>query len=581
MAVRANVLFSDSFDYPDGPIVGATSSPWQTHSGGGTGNQALVVSGQLLLTNHTEDVDAPLEGQPYTVGGGVSLYSSFNVTFTQLPSSSGAYFAHFNAGSYHRCVVWASTSGASAGRFRLGIGNTSGSDATSGQLTNDLVLNTSYTVVTRYDVDSGSSTIWLSPASESSASATAGDAPTSTSVANYSFREASGTGTLFVDDLKVGTAFADVSGSITNEPPPQLQTNTLTLVHYNVKGNGVADWSTNSSQVRAIGRELMYLNPDIVTFNEIPLTNTWQMSHFVNAFLPGYSLATNSGTDGYIRSAIASRFPITRSKSWLNGLDLKAFGYTNSNPYLDNFTRDLFEAEIAVPEFPRPLHVFTTHLKASTDTQSSARRAAEASAISNFFVTVYLAGTNQLDPYVLTGDMNEDVARPPFTSQGPIQRLVSMPTGLHLTTPVNPFNGSELTLSIQSTLDVRFDYIMPCSLLYSNIGSSEVFRTDLLPSPPPPLLSDDDRIASDHLPVVMVFNDPYTKPFRLTSFALSSQTASFQWKTIIGQKYRVEISTNLSNWSVLASNLVGTGAPFDFSTNVVSNARFFRVYAGP
>ena len=28
------------------------------------------------------------------------------------------------------------------------------------------------------------------------------------------------------------------------------------------------------------------------------------------------------------------------------------------------FTRDLFEAEILVPGWTRPLHVFTTHLKA-------------------------------------------------------------------------------------------------------------------------------------------------------------------------------------------------------------------------
>ena len=72
----------------------------------------------------------------------------------------------------------------------------------------------------------------------------------------------------------------------------------LSLLHYNVAGNGTTDWSTNSLQVQAIGRQMLYWQPEIVTFNEIPRTNTWQMSRFVTAFLPGYFLATNSGTDG-------------------------------------------------------------------------------------------------------------------------------------------------------------------------------------------------------------------------------------------------------------------------------------------
>ena len=42
------------------------------------------------------------------------------------------------------------------------------------------------------------------------------------------------------------------------------------------------------------------------------------LTNFMKTFLPGYSLATNSGTDGSIRAMIASRFPIARSTKWLN-----------------------------------------------------------------------------------------------------------------------------------------------------------------------------------------------------------------------------------------------------------------------
>src|SRR6185437_5598632 len=227
---------------------------------------------------------------------------------------------------------------------------------------------------------------------------------------------------------------------------------------YNVNGNGVADWSTNSAQVQAIGRELVYLQPDIITFNEIPYTNTWQMADWVKAYLPGFYLATNSVTDGYIRNVIASRFPITRSQSWLGNSSLAVFGYSGSYP------RDLLEAQITVPNWPRPLHVFAAHLKAATTSaQNDAdERAAQALAISNFFANTFLPGVHGMDPYVLSGDMNEDAFFPDsdYTSGQPMQLITSGPTGLQLTTPVNPFGtapGNADTESIRNPLDTRFD----------------------------------------------------------------------------------------------------------------------------
>jgi endonuclease/exonuclease/phosphatase family metal-dependent hydrolase len=274
----------------------------------------------------------------------------------------------------------------------------------------------------------------------------------------------------------------------------------FSLLQYNCKGNGVTDWSTNSTQVKAIGRQVMYLQPDVITFNEIPQPYSYQMTNFVKAYLPGYFLATSANGDGYITTSIASRYPISRSSSWLHHTDLTPYGASGNS-----YTRDLFEAQITVPGFSQPVHVFNSHLKASTDTTSMLRRAAEAGAVSNFFYTGFLA-TNATHPYVLTGDLNEDINRPPSGSKQPIQRLVNSATGLQLTTPVNPYTSDDRTISIQSSLTARFDYILPCGSLFSNIASSQVFRTDLLPSPPPPLLAADDKTASDHLPVLMVFN---------------------------------------------------------------------------
>ncbi|NOS69809.1 MAG: hypothetical protein HOP33_07755 [Verrucomicrobia bacterium] len=356
----------------------------------------------------------------------------------------------------------------------------------------------------------------------------------------------------------------------------------FSLLDYNTHGNAISDWTTNSLQVRAIGRQVQFLDPDIMTFQEIPMTNSgWaHMGEFVAVYRPGFHLATNSGTDGFIRSAIISRYPITRSTSWLDGASLVPFGYSNS-PSI--FTRDLFEAVVSVPGFPQPLHIFTTHLKSGNSSSADAqRRAAEASAISNYFATGFLT-TNSLHPYLLTGDMNEDILIPSTGSQQPIQRLTNTPTGLHLTTPTNRFTGDSKTFSIQDSggLSKRYDYILPSGLLYSNIASSQIFRSDLLNPVPPNLNSNDDKVASDHLPVFMVFNNPYDKPFRLLSIARSNANVALAWQSVPGQPYRVETSTNLAAWTTLASNLVATNFTFNYATNLGEAERYFRIHRVP
>lgn len=371
-----------------------------------------------------------------------------------------------------------------------------------------------------------------------------------------------------------GSTNSDVATLTVIAPVPPVPG--FSLMTYNTKGFGTTDRSTNSPEVQAIGRQLKYLNPDVVTFQEIVYTNTWQLTNWVIAYLPGYYLVTNSATDGILRSAIASRYPITRSKSWLPHADLAPFGYVTND-----FTRDLFEAQIVVPGFPQPLHVFTTHLKSGTgDSQDAAKRAAEAGAISNFFVMIY-STSNSLHPYVLTGDLNEDIAHPATGSAQPIQRLTNGNTGLVLTTPVNPSSNGEQTFSIQGSLNRRYDYILPNTLLFSNIASSQVFRSDLLPSPPPPLLGTDSETGSDHLPVFTVFNSPYAKPFKLLSMGRTNLSVTLKWESVPGQPYRVETSTNLTVWTTLASNLVAAAYNTTFATNLNDPTRYFRIYRVP
>jgi len=364
----------------------------------------------------------------------------------------------------------------------------------------------------------------------------------------------------------------------------------LSLFHYNTAGNGTTNWSTNAVQVQAIGRQLQYWQPEVVTFNEIPRTNVWQMANWVTAYLPGYYLATNSGTDGFLRSAILSRYQIIRSQKWLENASLAPFGYTNT---ASTFARDLFEAEIAVPGWTQHLHVFTTHLKATdgspaTDFINSVqRRAAEASAVSNFFVTTFLPAYPGR-PYVLAGDMNEDISKPPTIggqpiSGLPIQRLTSTPTGLRLTTPVNPVTGIERTFGIgtNSNPSSRLDYILPCGLLFSNIANSQVFRTDKLSPMPPNLFTNDSATGSDHLPVIMSFYNPFDTVFRFTSVTPSNQFLNVSWQSTTGRTYRVESSTNFTTWTSNSPNLLATTTNLSWSLNRNATRQFLRIYRLP
>ena len=656
----ATLLLNDSFSYPDGPLVTASPNGWVHHnpSGSHTG-EVMVASGRVLLNEgNKEDVNALFTASSNETN---VFYASFTVKFTSLPGGGGAYFAHFKSSSTtgFRARIWALPGGAAPDRFRLGISSTSGS-VISATNTTDLHLNTDYNVVTRLVNSNSASTLWINPDSEDDPGISTSESGSSFAAISYAFRESDNEGALNIDNLRVGTSFADVVSTgagqppaITSQSPNQTATNgasvafsvsasgtpplsyqwqfngtnlpgavssnlTLTGVTfaqagfyaamvtnaagstisdpvalsvwcasapafsyltYNAHGNGLTNWSTNMWHVQAIGRQMQYLNPDIITFNEIPVTNncTAQMADFVTAFRPGYYLVTNSMEDGFIRSVILSRYPIVSSTSWLHGSDLTPYGYTNSG-----FTRDLFEAQISIPNFPQPLHVFAVHLKSAQDSDSAAKRAAEAGAVSNFFATVYLA-TSGLQPYVLSGDLNEDILRPPVSNPQSIQRLIGAPTGLQLATPLNILTGSERTWSIQDAagLTVRYDYILPCAMLSSNIVSSQVFRTDLLYPVPPNLYSNDNKIASDHLPVFMVFGNPFNTPFRLLSLGMTNQIISLQWESAGNRSYNVEVSSNLTAWTPLATTLVATGANFTFTTNVPGNAKFFRVYRVP
>lgn len=656
-SLRAATLALESFNYTDGPLVTMSAGRWATHSG--TAGQVEVLSGRATLSaTDSEDVNTLLSGQPYPAATNTTLYAGFTVNFTSLPSTSGDYFAHLKdttTGNF-RAKMFALTGGAGTERFLIGIANGTNTGAAAISAAN-LELNRDHRLYLRYVISSATTTLWVDPASEASPSVTAGDLSPARAVVAIALRQTAGIGKLAVDDLRVGTSFAEVfvappivSPVITQPPlntaaveggtavfnvvatgsgPLTYQwkfgetellgatnvtltinpvvlaeagqysvtvgnaagivnsaaatltvitptgSGTLSLVTYNVKGNFATNWTTDGPQLQAIGRQMSFLQPDLITFNEIPYAKTYEMTNFINVYLPGYFMVTNAGVPAdVIRSVILSRYPITRSQAWLANASLTNFGYAGT------FTRDLFEAEINVPGATEPLHVFTAHLKSGADADSQDRRAAEANCVSNFLVTVFIPSHGSR-PYVLTGDLNDDIALPMSRNHQPIQHLTAAATGLQLTTPLNPFTLEPFTHSIQgsNSLDARFDYILPAGVLAANVVASQVFRTDLLPAPPPPLQANDGVTASDHLPVVMVFN--YPDPQLEVALAVSNSTMVLSWPALLGRNFRVETSDDLVSWSVLASNLTALSSRPTWAAPATATSQFYRVLRLP
>lgn len=218
-ALHAAVLLDEPFAYPDGSLTNVSGGRWVNHSG--TAGQADVSAGAVNLTGtESEDVNAALGGGPYPAGSGAVLYVKFTVRFTALPSGAGTYFLHFkDGGTGFRARVFASTSGAAPDRFRLGIAE---AGSTPALLERDLALDTPHTVLVRYDVATAASTLWVDATAETDPSVSATDDGTPITVVALALRQASGLGTLVLDDLRVATSFAELFGSGPEEPPQIL-----------------------------------------------------------------------------------------------------------------------------------------------------------------------------------------------------------------------------------------------------------------------------------------------------------------------------------------------------------------------
>ena len=98
---------------------------------------------------------------------------------------------------------------------------------------------------------------------------------------------------------------------------------------------------------------------------------------------------------------------------------------------------------------------------------------------------------------------------------------------------------------------------------------------------PANLFTNDSKTASDHLPVLMWFHNPYDPVPRLASVTASNQFLNLNWRTTTGRTYRVEASTNFANWSAASPDLLASTTNQSWSAPRNGPRQFFRVQRLP
>jgi len=220
---HATVLVSENFFYADGLLQNVSS--WDPVKVSGSDGNLAVESGALTYTT-TADTSLRTLYQ-YELGESVasgSLYYAFLFRASEASTTSGGQrIAGFGTGAAGtdsmRGQLWLK-SGGDDGTFLFGISTYAGSSSLTNWWGSGLETNTDYLVVVKYDLDIGTSQLWIDPTSSESPSITAIDALNTSTRSTMGFynRTNVNLGSFMIDDLVVGTSFGDVALATIPEP---------------------------------------------------------------------------------------------------------------------------------------------------------------------------------------------------------------------------------------------------------------------------------------------------------------------------------------------------------------------------
>ena len=250
LLVRADLIWYEGFNYPDGNITNESSGIWVCPGGNnGSGTNLYVHDGRLEVSTSSSTI-AKRDSDDYRflsltndsvyTNSVQVLYASFTVICTNLPNGAGSYFAgFFNSRKGYVGRVLAFTNGTvSPKTWRLAVaGNSAATAPANGGYPADLALNTPYQVVVELDpVTLDAATLWINPLamaqtgfSPTETHYTSSDSlgyATNTPVNSFAFRQAGsfGNGFWIITNLTLATTFAEAATNTwaTNALPPVI-----------------------------------------------------------------------------------------------------------------------------------------------------------------------------------------------------------------------------------------------------------------------------------------------------------------------------------------------------------------------
>jgi len=215
ISLRAQLILQDSFSYGNGLTTNVSGFVWTNFSGGA---DSFVNNGKLEVFNPARSADI---ARGFTGAPASTVYASFIVNGVNLPNGSNYFAAFKDSGPANfRARVFRAIQGASPGSWRLGI--SAGSATPSKMYPLDLATNVDYRVVISYDTVTFTGTLWVDPVETTDQNVMTSDTTSAATLAVFAFRQAvtggSDAGNSLIDDLYVGSSFADVNVGAVKAP---------------------------------------------------------------------------------------------------------------------------------------------------------------------------------------------------------------------------------------------------------------------------------------------------------------------------------------------------------------------------
>lgn len=224
LKANATLLFSEAFNYSAGGLGANVNPGGSTWTGANAG--LSIVSGNLTYPGLADQGGNELQIANATAG---TSYATFaNQTSGQIYYSflfdptvvdgANTYFTAMNPGT---TVPGGSADAIDAYYYSSGkIEIRAAADSAAAGTGPVLTLGTTYLIIEEIDLDAKTASLWIDPTPGAAAPAATASLSgiTATAIDNVGFKAQTGTGTFLVDNLLIGTAWADVTPAAAPEP---------------------------------------------------------------------------------------------------------------------------------------------------------------------------------------------------------------------------------------------------------------------------------------------------------------------------------------------------------------------------